>query len=307
MSSSVVKQSNDEDWQSPLQFAEASFCDITVHGMTLSGFQQALSTAILHGKKWLIAHHNLHSLYLWHREVPHDTNASLRRFYQQARWIQVDGMSMVLLARLHGLSIRRDHRIAYNQVLPSVLAEAEEKGWRVFYLGSSKEVSEAGGRALRDSFPKLELAVQHGYFSIDQSGHENQAVLSRIADFRTNLLFVGMGMPRQEKWVEENFEHIQANVVITSGATLDYFAGALPIPPQWMSRGGLEWVFRLATEPRRLGFRYLIDRWIIVLNLGKRRLFKKRMVSRAERQPISGEEPEGDLSSSGRLRPSRRT
>ena len=286
MPSSKAKQISDEDHQPSLSFSEASFCDITVHGMTLSGFHQTLSTAIVHGKKWLIAHHNLHSLYLWHRVNPREINESLRRFYQRARWIQVDGMSMVLLARLHGFSIKRDHRIAYNQVLPSVLTEAEEKGWRVFYLGSSEEVSLAGSRALQTAFPKLQLAVQHGYFSTDQAGQENQAVLSRIAEFGTNLLFVGMGMPRQEKWVEENFDHIHANVVITSGATLDYFAGALPIPPLWMSRGGLEWVFRLANEPKRLGFRYLVEPWIILLSLGKSRLSRKFGVSRAQRKAI---------------------
>ena len=270
-----------------VDFPTATFCDVSVNAMTLDGFRRALTVGIQTGQKWLIAHHNLHSLYLWHKGYPHKQDAALHSFYKRAKWTQVDGMSMVLLARLHGHAIRRSHRIAFNVVLPSLLKLAEVNGWRVFYLGSSPAISAQGSEALRTLCPELQLEVHHGYFSPEASGRENQEVLEKIALFSPQILFVGMGMPRQEQWVHENYEAIRANIILTSGATLDYFAGALRIPPRWMSSTGLEWVFRLYREPSRLYFRYLVEPWITVGNLLKRR-FVKRRISVVSEQEATG-------------------
>jgi N-acetylglucosaminyldiphosphoundecaprenol N-acetyl-beta-D-mannosaminyltransferase len=79
---------------------------------------------------------------------------------------------------------------------------------------------------------------------------------------------VGMGMPRQEFWTQENFSQLDAHVILSStGAALEYIAGATPTPPRWSGRIGLEWMFRLAHEPRRLFSRYLIEPWYILLLL----------------------------------------
>jgi N-acetylglucosaminyldiphosphoundecaprenol N-acetyl-beta-D-mannosaminyltransferase len=79
---------------------------------------------------------------------------------------------------------------------------------------------------------------------------------------------VGMGMPRQEYWTQENFQQREAQVILSStGAALEYIAGAAPTPPRWAGRIGLEWMFRLAHEPRRLFSRYLIEPWYILLLL----------------------------------------
>jgi N-acetylglucosaminyldiphosphoundecaprenol N-acetyl-beta-D-mannosaminyltransferase len=70
-----------------------------------------------------------------------------------------------------------------------------------------------------------------------------------------------MGVPRQEQWIQENRDAIDANVILPSGATLDFIAGAKRMAPRWMGAIGLEWAFRLATEPRRLASRYLVEPW----------------------------------------------
>jgi N-acetylglucosaminyldiphosphoundecaprenol N-acetyl-beta-D-mannosaminyltransferase len=73
-----------------------------------------------------------------------------------------------------------------------------------------------------------------------------------------------MGMPRQERWIEANLDAIQANVILATGAVLDYVARVIPTPPRWSGPLGLEWAFRLAAEPRRLASRYLIEPWTLV-------------------------------------------
>jgi N-acetylglucosaminyldiphosphoundecaprenol N-acetyl-beta-D-mannosaminyltransferase len=145
-----------------------------------------------------------------------------------------------------------------------VLAEAERQGWRVFYLGSKPGVAERGADIFRGKFPNLQLCTAHGYFRADPESSENRKVLDWINDFQTDILMVGMGMPRQEYWILDNLGHIEANVVISVGACMDYFSGEKPTAPRWMGPLLLEWVYRLFSEPRRLWKRYLLEPWFIL-------------------------------------------
>jgi len=254
-------------------FPEASFLDLTVHAITMEDMHRAIAFSIEHQQKWLIANHNLHSVYLAHKQLQQG-KTGLANYYRAARWTHVDGMSIVALASLFGHTIRRSHRIAYNYSLPHLLTLAEQKGWRVFYLGSSEAVSQDGLHYLRSRFPSLSVETQHGFFSKEKNSDANQAVLARIAEFKPNILFVGMGMPIQEEWIAENYDALSANIILASGATLDYFVGALPIPPRWVGRMGLEWAYRLANEPLRLGSRYLLEPWSVLLMVLKHALRK---------------------------------
>ncbi len=250
---------------------EAAFLDIHVHAMHVEAFRAIVASIIHADEKSLIAHHNLHSLYLWHKEDEASSGSLIHDYYKRARYILIDGMSMVVLGRLYGHPIDRDSRIVYNQELPHMMALAAESGWRVFYLGSSDFVARLSGDLLRKQHPGLQLQTHHGFFTKDKDSSENHAILDSIAAFRPHILFVGMGMPIQEQWIEENFNSIRANVILSSGATLDYFAGTLPRPPAWIGQVGLEWAYRLMHDPRRLAFRYLAEPWLILKSVTRRR------------------------------------
>lgn len=217
----------------------------------------------------IFAHHNLHSLYLFH----HDSK--LREFYRQAFIAHIDGMSLVLLARIFGLAVFRAHRVTYVDWIRPLINLASINGWRVFYLGSKPGVAVKAASSLKEDFPGLSIKVQHGYFDTALGCPENVAVIRQIADYKPHLLFVGMGMPRQEQWVLENLEQLTASVVLTSGACFDYIAGDIPTPPRWMGRVGLEWLFRLCSEPRRLWKRYLLEP-IFVLGLLLKGMYSQR-------------------------------
>jgi N-acetylglucosaminyldiphosphoundecaprenol N-acetyl-beta-D-mannosaminyltransferase len=87
---------------------------------------------------------------------------------------------------------------------------------------------------------------------------------------------VGMGMPRQEHWIVDNFELLGPVVVLPCGAAIDYVAGEIPTPPRWAGRCGLEWLYRLAAEPGRLWKRYLIEPWFVLLLMGRHWLRSER-------------------------------
>ncbi len=92
---------------------------------------------------------------------------------------------------------------------------------------------------------------------------DDELVVEKINAFRPHVLMVGMGMPRQERWILHRFDELDANAILQSGACFDYVAGAIPTPPRWLGRFGLEWLYRLACEPVRLWRRYLVEPWLV--------------------------------------------
>jgi N-acetylglucosaminyldiphosphoundecaprenol N-acetyl-beta-D-mannosaminyltransferase len=232
--------------------------------MTMAALTDTVIETVSTNQKWVIANHNMHSLYHFHKEVAAGSDGPFQRYFSRAQRTHIDGMSIVLLARLYGHAAGRIHRVGYTDWLPSLMASAVEKSWRVFYLGSAPGVVDIGAMALQKRHPELQIDYRHGYFDMDPKGSENKSVLRQIADFQPHLLMVGMGMPRQELWIEANLDAIQANVILATGAVLDYVAGVIPTPPRWSGPLGLEWAFRLASEPRRLASRYLMEPWTLI-------------------------------------------
>jgi len=231
---------------------------VTMHALDMEGLNRRVeAAATASGGTSVIGHHNLHSVYLARRD-PH-----MQAFYRLARWVHIDGMPLVFVGRLIGHPLGRAHRVTYVDWSESLLGLAANNGWRVFFLGSSAETVRRGVEAIRARHP-LELEAHHGYFNVAPGSRENERVLARIEEFEPDLLLVGMGMPRQERWVVENHDRIRARVIITCGAMMDYLAGAVPTPPRWLGAFGLEWVFRLVHEPRRLFARYLVEPWFLV-------------------------------------------
>jgi N-acetylglucosaminyldiphosphoundecaprenol N-acetyl-beta-D-mannosaminyltransferase len=158
------------------------------------------------------------------------------------------------------------------------MAEAAERNWRVYYLGGRPGVAEKGAEVLRARHPTLAIRVHHGYFDHTLGSDDNQAILKEINGFEPHVLMVGLGMPRQEHWVHAHRAGLTANAILLAGAALDYVAGAVPTPPRWAGRWSLEWAFRLAAEPRRLGRRYLVEPWP-VLGLFVREWFRRGKIA----------------------------
>ena len=229
------------------------FLGIEVDALAIPDLNTLIDQAIKTNKTCIIAHHNMHSLYL------HRKDEAMRRFYSMAKFVHIDGMALVFVGRLFGFHLERRHRVTYVDWTPVLVAKAAEQGWRIFYLGSKPEVAKQGAAILRQRFPELEIGTSHGYFNSKPDGAENTEIVQKINDFQPHILMVGMGMPRQEHWIMNNRDRLQVNVILPSGAAIDYVAGAVPTPPRWAGKIGLEWLFRLFSEPRRLWRRYLIE------------------------------------------------
>lgn len=240
---------------------------------------EALTAAVTEGVRsaggggpCIIANHNLHSVYLHHRD------ARFRAFYERADLVHVDGMSIIFAGRLLGLPLRREHRITYVDWTDPLMAAASAHGWRVMYLGADEQVGRRGAAALRSRHPGLVLETMHGFFDPSRDGEENHLVLRRIRAFDPHVLMVGMGMPRQEHWILDNLRQLPACVLLTAGAAMTYAAGAVPTPPRWAGRLGMEWMYRLLAEPRRLWKRYLWEPWSVLGLLARELVARPRRV-----------------------------
>lgn len=249
-----------------------AFLGIRVGAYTRDDLNACIARAVDNNDHVVIANHNMNSVGLVRRDT------RMRQFYEQADITHVDGMPLVPLARALGFPLRREHRVTYVDWVPALMAEAAERNWRVYYLGGKPGVAEQGAEVLRSRHPALAIRVHHGYFDHAPGSRDSREILAEISAYAPNVLMVGLGMPRQEHWVHAHRAEITANAILLAGAALDYVAGAVPTPPRWAGRWSLEWAFRLAAEPRRLGRRYLVEPWP-VLGLFIREWFRGRKVA----------------------------
>jgi N-acetylglucosaminyldiphosphoundecaprenol N-acetyl-beta-D-mannosaminyltransferase len=210
------------------------------------------------GRKAVVANHNLHSLYLLQRDPV------MRRFYQRADLTQLDSMPLVWFGRLLGLSSRPFHRCTYLDWRNHFWSLANRQAWRVMYVGGAPGVAERAARQLSVDAPGATIAVLDGYFDATRGSADNTEVLAAVNDFQPHILFVGMGMPRQESWIADNIEALPSAVILPVGAAFDYEAGEQRAAPRWMGRLGLEWLFRLFVDPQRLFTRYCVEPWSLV-------------------------------------------
>jgi N-acetylglucosaminyldiphosphoundecaprenol N-acetyl-beta-D-mannosaminyltransferase len=240
------------------QVPSYSMLGVRLDGLTTETLYAAITQAIQEGRPTVIGNHNLHSIYLYH----HD--AKMRRFYSQARYVFIDGMPLILLGRLLGYPLRREHRMTSIDWLRPMLPTAVAQGWRLFFLGSRPGVAERSAAILRSEFTGLEIDAMHGYFDPRPGSEGGEAVIARIQAYRPAILCVGMGMPRQEHWIEDHIDRLDVRVVLNLGGFMELMTGELPLPPRWISRLGLEWLVRLISRPRRVWRRYLVEPWYLL-------------------------------------------
>jgi len=217
-----------------------------------------VTEAVENGRSWCIANHNAHSVYLSQRDP------EFAAFFETADVIELDSTPIIFFTQMLGLHSRPFHRCTYLDWREHFWSLAERRGWRVFYLGGEPGVADAAARKLTARYPGADIKTRDGYFDMSPGSAQNAQVLDEINAARPQILFVGMGMPRQEIWLMRNRHLLPPCVVFSVGAAFDYEAGVQVAAPRWIGRIGFEWLFRLAIAPRRLFGRYCVEPWFLV-------------------------------------------
>ena len=207
-------------------------------------------------KKFIVSQ-NVHGIYMFL------TDENFRSLHRDGRTcVHIDGTPIIWLGRLLGLPLDYRHRTGVRDWIMLLFETAAKRDWRVYYLGGEPEILERGLKTIRRKVPAVRIAGHHGFFDADVKSSENLAILDQINDFQPHVLLVGMGMGRQERWITDNVDGLNVNCICTTGACMELIAEKRRIPPRWMGRAGVEWVFRLGQSPRRLAWRYLVEPWL---------------------------------------------
>lgn len=159
------------------------------------------------------------------------------------------------LNKLHGATLV--DRVYGPQLTLELCVEAERRGLSIYLFGSTDETGRRMEEALRQRFPALVIAGRQPDRFREPTPEEDEADVARINASGAHIVFVGRGCPRQERWVAAHRGRVHAALVAV-GAAFDYIAGTLAPPPGWMQARGLEWLYRLVRDPRRLWRRYLV-------------------------------------------------
>ena len=166
--------------------------------------------------------------------------------------VNIDGMGVVWGARMLGFAV--SERVAGVDLFGRLLSLASTRDFPVFLLGATQKVVEEVARRSVRTYPALNIAGFHnGYFWDNE-----QAVVQRIRDSGAKLLFVAITSPKKENFINRWRDELGVDFVMGVGGTFDVVAGKVKRAPQWMQRMGLEWLFRVAQEPRRMWKRYLV-------------------------------------------------
>lgn len=210
-------------------------------------------------QKSIVSYVNVHALNLSCQDP------WFKNFINHSTLVFCDGFGVVLAARLLGLKI--PYRYTPPDWFPLLAERCSSQNYSIFLLGGQHGVADKVVEKYSQRFPLSLCGAHHGYFDHRHGSPENEAVIRKINQSAPQILLVGFGMPAQERWIQENIDHLDVNVILPVGALFDYLAGTVARAPAWMTDHGFEWLGRLVIEPRRLWNRYLIGNPIFFLRV----------------------------------------
>lgn len=182
-------------------------------------------------------------------------DAHLRAVHGRAGLVVPDGMPVVLMARW--LGHRRTAQVYGPELMRRLSALSAERGYRNFYYGGGPGVAEALRERMTRTMPGLEVVGTLTPPFRPMTPQEDAAAVEAINAGRPDIVWVGLSTPKQELWMDAHAGRLDAPVLIGVGAAFDFLSGTKPLPPAWIRRTPLQWLWRLASEPRRLWRRYL--------------------------------------------------
>lgn len=187
-----------------------------------------------------------------------ERDLELQEVYKNAELIVTDGMPLIWISHLNGMPIKE--KISGSDLFPAICKLADKRNYSIFLLGAAEGVAKKAGEKLKKKYPGLNIA---GTFSpeygFEKDENKIKDIINIINESNVDILAVGLGAPKQEKFIYRIIKEINVPVSLAIGATIDFEAGNVKRAPKWMQENGLEWFYRLIKEPRRLFKRYLKD------------------------------------------------
>lgn len=235
--------------------------DLDFETVTLAQATEQILALVGEGRRELIVTPNVDHIV----SMVHDPH--MREVFEQARHRYADGMPLVWLSRLR-FQLGLPDRVTGADLLFSLSEGGARRGASIYLLGAMPGVAETAAAKLMALHPGLVVAGVHSPpLGFEKDEVESRRIVDLVNAARPNVLFIGVGTPKQEKWAHHWREHLRCDVILGVGAAIDFAAGTARRAPLIVQRSGFEWLWRALGNPRRLGPRYIKDRKFFALAL----------------------------------------
>jgi len=193
-----------------------------------------------------------------------DKNAELRNAMKEFNFLLADGVPIVWISKLFNKPL--PGRVNGTDLFEKLIAEAEVRGKMVYFFGSTQENIEKLIDVIRKKHPNLKIAgYRNGYFN----KNEENEIVDEINKSKADILFLGFSSPKKELWAYKYKDKLEISVVQGVGGSFDVVAGVIKRAPVWMQKNGLEWLYRVLKEPRRMFKRYFVTNCYFILKVVK--------------------------------------
>jgi len=250
-------------------FDEVNILDTRFHKVTVDQLIDYTVEAAQLEKKTIVGNVNVRAMNFaydlqWYRD-----------FLNNADLVFCDGFGVLLGSKLLGYSVQSGHRMTAPDFIEDLALACEKQNISLFLLAGSPGVVDKAISKLLSIAPRLRIQGHHGYF--EKSGEENDSLIREINKFKPGILYVGFGMPMQERWILDNLSQIEARVFLPLGACLDFYTSTMYRGPRWVTNCGFEWLTRFFTEPQRLWKRYIIGNPLFLYRIFRQRIAEGAM------------------------------
>lgn len=228
------------------------FMNTEVDNITMEEALEAIDVLIQKDKNAYVVTPNVdHIVQLEH-------GGELCKVYENADLILTDGKPLLWIAKWYGTPIKE--KISGSDLFPLLCEMAAKKGYKMFFLGAAEGVAAKAAENLMKRYPGLDVVDTYSPpFGFEKDEAEMQKITEMIKNAKPHILIVGLGCPKQELFILHNKERLGVPISLGLGASLDFEAGNVKRAPKWMSEHGLEWLFRITQDPKRMFKRYIIE------------------------------------------------
>jgi len=229
-----------------------NIADVSIHNLTMQESLGAIEDLISKGRPSYLGSVNVDMIVRCHKDL------DFAQYYQKCFLSLTDGVPILWASKFLGTPLKE--KVAGSDLVPKLCALAAAKGYKLFFLGGRPGAAQAAKQKLLNSFPLLKIVGTYAPpFGFEKDIHEMHKIESMIKESRPDIVLVGLGAPKQEKWIGQHYQFLGVPVMMGVGVTFEFIAGIVKRAPAWMQRSGFEWLWRLSMEPQRLWKRYLVD------------------------------------------------
>lgn len=187
-----------------------------------------------------------------------EKDEELQKVYKNASLILTDGKPLIWISKWYKTPIKE--KISGSDLFPRVCQLAANKNYTMYLLGAAEGVADTAARNLMKKYPGLNIVGTYSPpFGFEKNEQEMNKIKTQIQDVHPDILIVGLGCPKQEKFMYYHCKELGVPISFGLGASIDFEAGNIKRAPKWMSEHGLEWLYRIIQDPKRLAKRYLVD------------------------------------------------